>query len=298
MLIIFFQTFILAKPPPTKDCPKSIDTVFFGRCLIKDSLQINKMSSAAIYLHGNSESTISVKPKNESDLTTIFPGNGLQIFPSDSILTCNKKENEDCFVSLWVSDYDKDKAYFVSDGPGCVYKGVTTIPERYPSFFDFGDQGRIEVKKFQHRRENGLTVYTVDPNNGTYLEHLLSENNKYLTLNGPGIIHISSSPYLETSFEIIVGSTVLMPSEFSNNPRALSFNTLKYSSKKDKYTYSEGGKRDIYVQAAKESKGWYYLSYVFLGITAFLLLSSVISFTFITVKRCRQIKRVDQEKRQ
>ena len=77
--------------------------------------------------------------------------------------------------------------------------------------FDFGSECRISVKKLYHSRENGLIFQYYDK---TAVQTLELHTNSSVMFNCIGIIRFSSTPYNKTTFEIVLGSVLRLPSYF------------------------------------------------------------------------------------
>ena len=282
------------------DCPKEIIGEWFGRCRVGNTgvrfVQGEDVAMTALYLHnadGKAKGTITLGGEAENPEQKshgIGPGEGYQVIYAgtlnESVLSCSG-----CFVSVWHSHYNKDKATYVSDAAGAIYEGTVMLPDRFPGFFDFGDSCVVYVNTLVHKRESALDLYyynetskSVIKINGvganideaTTKEEEQSPEYYGYKFHGPGILHISSSPFIPAQVYITVGSKVSMPKEFGNNVNGWGkFGTATLKNGKFKWTEC-APKEGLLIHPAVEARFWQYVAYSVLGVTVALFLSSLV----------------------
>lgn len=236
----------------------------------------------AIYLHNKEKANLLIKIPDENTNFNISEGNGFQIIDSKSEITCQNSQK--CLITIWHTSFDEYKSFFASDGAGCSVSIDDVIPSDFSLFFDFGDNIRLSSGNFEHKRETGIKIYYIDQlqSNKTLSQVINQDMNLYL--DGPAILKISSTAYTKAKFDIIIGSTIKIPSSFSNHPVTGSF--LKYSKSnnfnKNSQVLSQL-KPDVNIFMASERKGWYYLSIVMCGLTVAFFVSSIASILFIFI---------------
>ncbi|OHT07155.1 hypothetical protein TRFO_01277 [Tritrichomonas foetus] len=271
------------------------------RCYLSGTSSFSGQKQTAIYLHNKDKSAqLIIKPhKDPENQITIKAGHGIQIMKSDADVTC-QSNSHNCFVTIWHTSYDKDQGRFASDGAGCsLFSDGSFIPNRFPLFFDFGDNARFQAGNFTHKRETGVTLYYMGYSNSsseneelTYIEKTIKKND-IVNLDGPGILHISSTIYTKSEFNFIIGSTIKIPSDFSNSPASGNFSKYSFSDGKGEFVENPVEKADpAQIYLAREARAWYYLSIVMVCLTILTFILSVTSAVCIAVGHAKNKKNV------
>ena len=273
-------------------CQKEFNAPIMTRCILRvgEHANFSNAYQTAFYVHSkNRNSLIELTPLvNSRDKHTVKAGKGAQIGGSQIELTCL---NSDCYLSIWHTDYDKNGANYVSDVPGCTYSAQNKIlPKRYPSFFDFGGNTSIDVKKFDHNRKPGLSLTLYDKKTGKEVEFGKGsefEINSTYIIDTPGIIHISSSKFKGLNITIIVGTRVKLDDGFSNS---LDDGYGMF----EQFTWHENTKtfttktpelgNFITIIPYKEKRVFYILSIVFYGLDGLIFL---VSFLYLIIVKAK-----------
>ena len=278
-------------------CPPTVEDEWFGRCRVPSSgvrfVQGKDIAMTAVYLHNAEDRTGTITlvgngVNKEENSHGIKKGEGYQLFYGDGLnessLNC-----KDCFITVWHSYYNKDKATYVSDAAGAIYEGKVLLPDRFPGFFDFGDSCVVYVNSLIHRRESALDLYFYNGTNVVELNGLHANVDTAVTpeekasdayygyrVHGPGILHISSSPFIPAEVYITVGSKVSMPKEFGNNKDGWGkFGTGRIKDGKFKWTECVP-KEGLLIKPAMEARFWEPVAYSVLAVTIALFLGSVV----------------------
>jgi len=258
------------------DCPSVIDNATHTWCKInKTGHHWIGVEQTVIYLHHSSDSNIEIthyQSNGNYKLYDLNPGKSITFIGSNILTKC---KGDKCIATVWNTIYGKDKAYYVSDAAGALYYGdKVCVMDRYVSFFDFGPSTRMEIEYQYHPRSTGLEFYYQLPNR-TVIEHVIELNQTgRITLDSPGILKFSSSPYFPFSFRIIIGSPIQLPSFFSNNPSYGPIYTVNADGTTDN---RETDENDIYVHPAKEITNWKYGKIMGNAATALILLVSILN---------------------
>jgi hypothetical protein len=182
----------------------------------------------------------------------------------------------------------------VGDGAGAIFIGNSVIShDSFRSFFDFGDKARVFVNYLHHRREDPLIVRHCQSSHKN-LSVSSVHNGSFLDIEGPGIVEILSSPYLEMSFDFVIGSKIRIPSEFSNSPIVGS--VVEIGLNQTGGVVVDWGSANVtwFITAAPEKEFWRYVAWVMVAVTAAITaVSSVVLILIVKVdywseKKCCQ----------
>lgn len=290
LLIIYLFKFSISE----KYCKSSYDdqVEIMERCILKGTATFSGHKQTSIYLHNKKKSTLLFKINDSKISNNITEGKGIQIFDSKSEITC--QSSQECFITIWHTSFNEIKSFFASDGAGCSVSSDNVISSDFSLFFDFGDNARLSSGNFTHKRETGIMIYYIDRKSNKVASQIITQDFDF-DLSGPGILKISSSAYTKAIFDIIIGSTIKIPSSFSNSPVTSSFEVYPKIDKFNNDSYlskSENtAEQGIEISMASERKGWYYLSIVMCGLTGIFFISSVASISVIFASyRKRQAK--------
>jgi hypothetical protein len=277
---LFFSSFLLSLVfSDDGACPPNVSDERFFRCLLKGNLSLSldvAFGSTAVYVHNSRTANLTVTVQNRP--FCVHPGRGLQVLLTNqtspalvkTVLSCS-----DCFLTIWHSTYGYNHANFISDAAGAIFKSKpdgNEIPERYPVFFDFGNQTRLRVEHLEHRREQPLALYRWN-DGSTWIEMFTNYSQDGDDFNGPGIFQISSSPYLLSIFRIIVGSTTAIPDTFSNQPAHGRF--AEVAMVDGNLSYTEGWDGAAFAYPAIEHMGWRTFAMVMIGVTGLVGVLSI-----------------------
>lgn len=256
------------------------------RCILKGTTTFSGQPQTAIYLHNDDNNAEILIQDDQGHSARIKSGQGIQIIDSNSNVTC--LDYSKCHISIWHTTYRHDKAMFVSDGAGCaLFLNNQIIPTDFSLFFDFGPTARLSPGQFYHKRESGVFLYTISHNENTNQPETTetvitpdpgNQTDKLLyDLNGPGILHVSSSLFTPSNFNLIIGSTIRIPKSFSNHPITDSFFL---------FDQQDGAKKQIIttnfkVLVAKEQKVWYIISIILCCLTGIIFVPALISLICI-----------------
>ncbi|KAH0796044.1 hypothetical protein GPJ56_000112 [Histomonas meleagridis] len=261
----------------------------FTRCILEkgESIDFYPQGQTALYLHNKYTSTASItSPLMSESIPDLTSGNGIQVLLSNFTVTCSQSGADNCFFTIWHARYDKDKASFVGDTAGCIYCAEEiTVPSRYPTFFDFGDDARLDVRIFKHPRDTGLALTFFNYTQNDEVE-IICKQNDTIPLKGPGLIHISSSKFSTVSFNIVVGSITKLDSEFSNDASVGMFASLKLDDDTGKVKYTEGSKDHKYLNyilASKEHREFQHIAFAMIWLTVLVFVVSVASLIMFLV---------------
>jgi hypothetical protein len=258
-------------------CPPNITNDSLTRCALKGLLNLSGTSGAStIYVHNGRSYSAEVTLPNRANYS-IPSGEGLQIIlsPTHSQVTLDCR---DCLLTIWhTPSLSHLNASFVSDAAGAVFNGTSvTLPTDYTAYFDFGDTARFRVYSLVHRREKPLVVFQQGPNHTiARADDVEKRENRHIAVSGPGIFMLASSPFLVTTFRFVVGSTVKIPTEFSNRAA-----TGKFALWNDGVITGPNGAGDRFIHPAGEHQAWAVLAWVMVALTAAIFLASSVSIVW------------------
>ena len=186
----------------------------FYRCTLSKSISTwanstGESQSTVFYLHKTSKSEVLFDSLNP--IKSIKPGEAIKFSDQEVKAHCS---GSDCHLTIWYSDYDKDEGFVVADAAGVVYtiKNVT-MPQRYVSYFDFGEHSRFMTETISHPRMTGASIYF--ENETGIFENYLHTDSDSLNFSSPGIFQITKAPFDEIYINVVVGSITQMSSEYS-----------------------------------------------------------------------------------
>lgn len=264
-------------------CPGTITADVLTRCALTGHLALNGTSgTSTIYVHnGRSDSANVSLPDGLS--YSIPSGEGLQVVLS-TVHSHAGVHCRDCLLTIWhTPSLPYVNASFVSDAAGAVFNGTSvTLPTDYVAYFDFGNNARFRVYSLVHRRERPLAVFQQgDDHTIAVTDDVETRVNRDINVTGPGIFRLASSQFLVTTFRFVVGSTVRIPSDFSNRPAVGKFavwdGAIKHASPE----------HDPFIRPAAEHQAWGVLAWVMVGLTVAMVVASGVAIVWLGGAQCR-----------
>ena len=200
-------------------CDKNYSLWTLERCRITKEgsyfTYSEKEQTTAIYLHKTSKSKLIFDSKSNLE---VKPGEGYRINGEAVKVHCS---GGDCDISLWYTNYDKEGGFIVADSAGAVYNITGLLPNRYTSFFDFGDTARIRASNLTHPRTSGIEF---NFQNESGMQQVFMHSDEEYDFSSPGILQITASAFNQISISIIAGSTKKMSQEFAQDDKIAKFN--------------------------------------------------------------------------
>jgi hypothetical protein len=175
-------------------------------------MNLDSAQTTTIYLHETSKSKVIF---DSIPNFTLNKGEAVKISPREIKAHCS---GDDCDISLWFLKYDKEGGFALADSTGAVYSLSGKLPERYISFFDFGDKARLQANNISHPRKSGV-AFNFQNETGVYEEYLQTDSE--FNFSSPGVLQVTRSPYNLIDVSIVTGSTKKMSSEFAQNGKII-----------------------------------------------------------------------------
>jgi hypothetical protein len=284
MLAILLLLAAAASNTDFPSCNATITNDLLTRCALSERLTLSGTSGATtIYLHNGQSRSANVTLPDDSSYP-LPPGKGLQVLlsPAHSQVAVHCA---DCLLTVWhTPSLSHVNASFVSDAAGAVFNATSvTLATDYIVYFDFGDTVRFRVYSLVHRREKPLVVF--QQRNGTIAttDDLDPRSKRDIDVTGPGFFKLAFSPFLVTTFMFIVGSTVKIPSQFSNKPA-----TGNFALWHDGVVTSRGRAADTFIHPAAEHQAWAVLAWVMVGLAVLIFVASLIAILRLGFAQCRE----------
>lgn len=275
------------------DCPSSFDSPIMTRCRLQIGKRVDfsNASQTAIYLHnGRRESVVEVRslanPTAVNGTFTVAANEGAQVIGSNISVTCRKRV---CYLSIWHTDYDKGGARYISDVPGCsFFADEDVLPSRFPVFFDFGMDTRVDVVKLEHVRNPAMSLRIYDQKTDKEVEYGKGSDSKIssdIVIDSPGILQFSSSKFKGMNMTIIAGTRIKMSNGFSNNYGIDMFKECEWDDATNTFSIKKKKLENyITITPYSEQIAFYIMSIIFYILNCLIFLISVV-YMIITLSK-------------